>query len=92
MTTQEIRNIITKNTEILKDTDIIEVTDMRDAIYELNLSIYVGLQEYEVYGIWNELRQGNIVLDMDAPDNLTLDRWVVYLYKHCNHKEEEPSF
>lgn len=63
---------------------LIEAVDMRTILNDISIDValYVGLQEYDVYEVWNELRIGNRVVDMDAPDNLTTKEWADYFDRH----------
>ena len=62
--------------------------DFRNVLANTNLpfSYYCGLSEYEVDGYWNELRtnDGTKVLDMDAPNEMTLEDWATYIDKFSN--------
>ena len=85
--------------EYNKDNDyidgmMIQAEDMRGLIGDTDIDVilYVGLQEYEVDGTWNELRIGKMVVDIDAPNELTLKEWVKYLGGHLKEKEVEVDF
>jgi len=72
--------------ELGKD-ELIEGEEMRTWISEteIDLAIYIGLQEYDVDGVWNEVRKTNkkgflVVID-EAPESESLDVWVDHIHK-----------
>lgn len=77
--------------EYLKDNDYIENmlvngSDFRSllAMSDIDLAYYHELNESETSDYWNELRLGNIVVDTDAPEELTVEEWAEYLDRMIN--------
>lgn len=49
---------------------------------EFDVQYFLGLSESESYGYWNELRRDGFILDVDAPDEQTIEEWAEYLLPH----------
>lgn len=90
MTKEQIKNELI-NTQNYKDYELykldpnikISISDIENIVSEteIDLAIYSEVSNGQSGDYWNEVRDTNDrVLDHDAPNELTLDAWVDYLY------------
>lgn len=81
-----------KDLEYIKGM-LVNIEDMRGILIdsEVEAEVYVALQEYDCEGVWNELRIASMVMDMDAPEEQTVDEWAGYLAENLQKRKTKDN-
>ena len=84
--TDEIKGLIAD--EHKKDDEYINgmlfsAEDMRHILDDMGTDLWLEcLQAVDSSDRWNELRRSNVIVDQDAPYELTVEEWAEYFSKH----------